>query len=64
MLSIMAQIPKILVEFKWKGPSQFLLTRIFRIASGGGPYVSVGQLKFAVPFLANQIFALIREFSK
>ena len=33
------------------------------ITSGGGPYISVGifRPKFAVPFLTNRFFALIRE---
>ena len=51
-------------EFKWKGPFQFLPTGIFGITSGGGPLISVGifRSKFAVPFLTNRFFALIREF--
>ena len=51
-------------EFKWKGPFRFLPTGIFRITSGGGPLISVGifRSKFAVPFLTNRFFALIREF--
>ena len=34
--------------------------------SGGGPLISVGifRPKFAVPFLRNRFFALIREFGK
>ena len=34
--------------------------------SGGGPLISVGIFgpKFAVPFLRNRFFALIREFGK
>ena len=53
-------------EFKWKGSFRFLLTGIFRVTSGGGPHISVGifQTKFAVPFLTNRFFALIREFGK
>ena len=53
-------------EFKWKGPFQFLSTRIFGITSGSGPLISVGifRPKFAVPFLTNRFFALIREFAK
>ena len=41
-------------------------TGIFRITSGGGPLISVGifRPKFAVPFLTNRFFALIREFGK
>ena len=53
-------------EFKWKGPFRFLPTGIFGITSGGGPLISVGifRPKFAVPFLTNRFFALIREFGK
>ena len=53
-------------EFKWKDPFRFLLTGIFGITSGGGPHISVGifRLKFAVPFLTSQFFALIREFGE
>ena len=51
-------------EFKWKGPFRFLPTGIFGITSGGGPLISVGifRSKFAVPFLTNRFFALIRDF--
>ena len=51
-------------EFKWKGPFRFLPTGIFGITSRGGPLISVGifRSKFAVPFLTNRFFALIREF--
>ena len=50
----------------WKGLLQLLLTGIIRITSRGDPLISVRifQLKFAVPFLTNQLFALIREFRK
>ena len=53
-------------EFKWKGPFRFLPTGILGITSGGGPLISVGifRPKFAVPFLTNRFFALIREFRK
>ena len=53
-------------ESKWKGPFRFLPTGIFGITSGGGPLISVGifRPKFAVPFLTNRFFALIREFGK
>jgi len=53
-------------EFKWKGPFRFLPTGLFGITSGGGPLISVGIIrsKFAVPFLTNRFFALIREFGK
>ena len=53
-------------EIKWKGPFRFLPTGIFGITSGGGPLISVGifRPKFAVPFLTNRFFALIREFRK
>ena len=55
---------KFRLEFKWKGPFRFLPTGIFGITSGGGPLILVGifQSKFAVPFLTNRFFALIREF--
>ena len=57
---------KFRLEFKWKGPFWFLPTVIFGISSGGGPLILVGifRPKFAVPFLTNQFFALIREFGK
>ena len=53
-------------EFKWEGPFRFPLTGICGITSGGGLHISVGIFwrKFAVPFLTNQFFALIREFRK
>ena len=52
---------KFRLEFKW---FRFLPTGIFGITSGGGPVISVGifRSKFAVPFLKNRFFALIREF--
>ena len=55
---------KFRLELKWKGPFRFLPTGIFGITSGGGPLISVGifRSKFAVPFLRNRFFALIREF--
>ena len=64
VLSIMPKILKFRSEFKWKGPFRFLPTGIFRITSGGGPLISVGifRSKFAVPYLTNRFFALIREF--
>ena len=64
VLSILPKIPEIRLEFKWKGPFRFLPTGIFGITSGGGPLISVGifRSKFAVPFLTNRFFALIREF--
>ena len=51
-------------EFKWKGPFRFLPTGIFGFTFEGGPLISVGifRSKFAVPFLTNRFFALIREF--
>ena len=51
-------------KFKWKGSFRFLPTGIFGITSGGGPLISVGifRSKFAVPFLTNRFFALIRKF--
>ena len=50
-------------DFKWKGPFRFLPTGIFGITSGGGPIISIGIFgsKFAVPFLTNRFFALIRD---
>ena len=38
----------------------------FGITYGGGPHISVAifRPKFAVPFLTNRFFALIREFGK
>ena len=53
-------------EIKWKGPFRFLPTGIFGITPGGGPLISVGifRPKFAVPFLTNRFFALMREFGK
>ena len=50
----------------WKGSFWFLRTGIFGITSGGSSLISVGifQPKFAVPFLTNQCFALIKEFRK
>ena len=47
-----------------KVPFRFHPTGIFGITSGGGPLISVGifRSKFAVPFLTNRFFALIREF--
>ena len=57
---------KFRLEFKWKDPFRFLLTGIFGITSGGGPHISVRifRPKFAVPFLTNRFFALIREFGR
>jgi len=59
VLSIMPKIP----EFKWKSAFRFLPTGIVEITSGGGPLISLGifRPKFAVPFLTNRFFALIRE---
>ena len=52
--------------FKWYSSFRYLLTGIFGITSGGGPHISVGifRPKFAVPFLTNGFFALIRECGK
>ena len=49
--------------FKSKSPFRFLPTGIFGITSEGGPLISVGifRPKFAVPFLTNRFFTLIRE---
>jgi len=57
---------KFQLEFKWKGLFRFLPTGIFGITSGGGPLISVRifRLKFPIPCLTNQFFALIREFGK
>ena len=40
--------------------------RIFEITSGGGPLISVGIFRpeFAVPFLINRLFALIRKLGR
>ena len=64
VLPLCQRFRKFRLEFKWKGPFRFLPTRIFGITSGGGPLISVGifRSKFAVPFLTNRFFALIREF--
>ena len=66
VLSIMPKILQIRSEIKWKGPFRFLPTGIFGITSEGGPLISVGifRPKFAVPFLTNRFFALIRELGK
>ena len=65
-LSLCQRFRKFRPVFKWKGLFRFLPTGMFRNTSGGGPLISVGifQPKFAVPFLTNQFFALIREFGK
>ena len=63
----MPKIPEIIrSQFKWKDLFRFLLSGIFGIISGGGPHISVGifQPNFAVLFLTNRLFALIREFGK
>ena len=51
-------------EFKWRGPFRFLTTGIFGITYGGGSLISVGifRSKFAIPFLTNRFYALIKEF--
>ena len=66
MLSIMPKIPVISVGIQMERTVRFLLTGIFGITSGGGPHISVGifRPKFAVPFLINRFFALIREFGR
>ena len=53
-------------DFKWKNPFRFLLIGKLGITSGGGLLISVGifRPKFAVPFLTNRFFALIREFAR
>ena len=62
----MPKIPEIVLRIQMEKFIVFLLTGIFRIISGGGPLILVGIFwpKFAVPFLTNQFFALIREFGK
>ena len=62
MLAIMPKIPEISVRIQME--RSVLPTGIFGITSGGGPLISVGIFlsKFAVPFLTNRFFALIREF--
>ena len=68
VLAIMPKIPEISVGIQMErsvSVSSDLNTRDhLRGDSGGGPLISVGifQSKFAVPFLANRFFALIREF--
>ena len=64
MLAIMLKIPEISVGIEMESPFRFLPTGIFGITFGGGPRISVGifRSKFAVPFLTNRFFALIREF--
>ena len=68
LLVCLSKIPEISVgnQIKWKGPFRFLPTGIFGITSGGGPLISVAiyRPKFAVPFLTNRFFAIIREFGK
>ena len=53
-------------EFKCKSPFWFQPTGIFGIPSGGGSFILVGifRPKFAVPFLKNRFFALIRELGR
>ena len=57
---------KLRSEIKWNGLFRFLLTAVCRITSGGGRHISVRMFrpKFAVPFLTNWFFSLIREFGK
>ena len=66
VFSIMPKIPEVSVGIQMEGPFQFLPTGIFGITSRGGPHISVGifRPKFAVPFLTNRFFALIREIGK
>ena len=58
----MPKIPEISVEIQMERLVWFLLTGIIGITSGGGLHISVGMFrpKFAVPFLTNRLFALIR----
>ena len=64
MLSIMPKIPEISVGIQMERSVSVSSDRNIRITSGGGPLISVGifRSKFAVPFLTNRFFALIREF--
>ena len=66
MLSIMPKIPEISVRIQMEGPFRFHPTGIFRITSGGVPLISVRIIipNFAVSFLTNRFFAVIREFGK
>ena len=67
MLTIMPEIPEISVEIQMERSVSVSPTGIFGITqAGGGPPISVGTFrpKFAVPFLTNRYFALIREFGK
>ena len=64
VLPLCQRLRKFRSQFKWKRPFRFLPTGIFGITSGGGPLISIGifRSKFAVSFLTNRFFALIREF--
>ena len=66
MLSIMPKIPEISVGIQMERSVSVFPTGIYGITSGSGPLTSVGifRPKFAVPFLTNRFFALIREFGK
>ena len=66
MLSIMAKIPEISVEIQMERSVSVSSDRNIRDHLWGGPHISVGifRLKFAVPFLTNWFFALIREFGR
>ena len=66
VLSIMPKKPVISVGIQMERTVSVSLTGIFGITSGGGPHISVRifRLKFAVPFLINPFFALIREFGR
>ena len=63
MLSIMPNIPEISVGIQMERSVSVSSDRNIR-DHGGGPLISVGifRSKFAVPFLTNRFFALIREF--
>ena len=60
----MPKIPEISVEIQMGRSVSVSSDQNIRITSGGGPLISVVifRSKFAVPFLTNRFFALIREF--
>ena len=67
VLSIMPKIPVISVGIQIERTVSVSFDRNIRDhLSGGGPHILVGifRPKFAVPFLTNRFFALIREFGR
>ena len=60
----MPKIPEISVGIQMERSVSVSSDRNIGITSGGGPLISVGifRSKFAVPFLTNRFFALIRKF--